>query len=285
MSVPTVGEVSLRPGSERRRQLRQERRADQLRNLWRLVMFSAMASGLGYGLLRQGWTLGSPSQVEVSGSKLVSREQVIQAAGIRFPQPLLDLQPRQLAQILSVALPVETVQVSRLMLPPRLRFELVDRSAVGRAERRGATGLEQGYVDRLGNWISVRQNLGLQLQDTQNLRVIGWNERHRASLAEVLSQRQAFGGSLREIRFDPGGSLWLGTTGLGPMRLGPPDGQLGRRLRVAAHLSTTLPAQLKGQRPQAVDLSDPDQPELSIPGLRPDQDSSPATAARPRGGQ
>ena len=280
-----MSDSSLRPGAERRRQLRQERRADRLRNLWRLVVFSAIAGGLGYGLLSQGWTLRSPSQVEVSGSRLVSRDQVIQAAGLSFPQPLLALQPRQIIQTLSMALPVENVRVSRLMLPPRLRVELIDRSAVARAERRTKAGLEQGYVDRLGNWISLQQNLGVRLEGTQELRVVGWNERHRPALAKVLKQRQTFGGRLREIRFDPEGSLWLSTKELGPVRLGPVDGQLERRLAVAAHLNATLPADLRGRRPQIVDLSDPDQPELSLTGLKPLADSGPATAVRPRGGQ
>ena len=280
-----MSDSSLRPGAERRRQLRQERRADRLRNLWRLVVFSAIAGGLGYGLLSQGWTLRSPSQVEVSGSRLVSRDQVIQAAGLSFPQPLLALQPRQIIQTLSMALPVENVRVSRLMLPPRLRVELIDRSAVARAERRTKAGLEQGYVDRLGNWISLQQNLGVRLEGTQEIRVVGWNERHRPALAKVLKQRQTFGGRLREIRFDPEGSLWLSTKELGPVRLGPVDGQLERRLAVAAHLNATLPADLRGRRPQIVDLSDPDQPELSLTGLKPLADSGPATAVRPRGGQ
>jgi len=280
-----MSDSSLRPGAERRRQLRQERRADRLLNLWRLVVFSAMAGGLGYGLLTQGWTLRSPSQVEVSGSRLVNRDQVIQAAGLSFPQPLLALQPRQIIQTLSTALPVENVRVSRLMLPPRLRVELIDRSAVARAERRNKDGLEQGYVDRLGNWINLRQNLGVRLEGTQELRVVGWNERHRPALAKVLQERPAFGGKLQEIRFDPEGSLWLSTKDLGPVRLGPSDGQLERRLAVAAHLNATLPANLRGRRPQIVDLSDPDQPELSLTGFKPVTDPGPATAVRPRGGQ
>ncbi len=280
-----MSESSLRPGADRRRQLRQQRQADRLRDLWRLVVFSGLAAGLGYGLLRQGWTLQSSSQVEVSGSRVVSRDQVIQAAGLHFPEPLLTLQPRQLAQTLSGALPVDNVRVSRLMLPPRLRVDLVDRTAVARAERHGIAGKEQGYVDRMGNWISINQNLVVPLKGDLNLKVLGWNERHRAVLAEVLARRKSFGPNLQEIRFDSAGSLWLQTTDLGPLRLGPPDAQLERRLAVAAHLGRTLPAQLRGQRPQVVDLSDPEQPELSLTGLPNLEGPTPATAVRPRGGQ
>lgn len=281
-----MSETPLRPGSERRKQLQQQRRAERLRNLWRLLVFSALAAGLGYGLLRQGWILRGPLQVEVRGSRLVSRDQVIQAADLRFPQPLLSLQPRQLVQTLSAALPVENVRVTRLMLPPRLRVDLEDRAAVARAERRGPAGPERGYVDRLGNWINLRQNLGLRLNPgAGSLEVLGWNERHRASLAVILSRRTLFAGRLRQVRFDPNGTLWLTVSGLGPLRLGPADGQLERRLQVAAHLSATLPSRIGGRAPQLVDLSDPDQPELTFSRLSQPQDSTPATAVRPRGGQ
>jgi len=280
-----VSESSLRPGAERRRQLVQQRRQERLLHLWRLLVFTALAAGLGYGLLRQGWILRTPAQVEVSGSRVVNRDQVIQAAGLRFPEPLLTLQPRNLARTLASALPVENVRVSRLMLPPRIRIELQDRTAVARAERLGPAGREEGFVDRLGNWISISQNLGLPLRDPLTVRVVGWNERHREDLALVLAQRQRFGGGLEQVRFDPSGSLWLETTGLGSLRLGPPDARLHRRLEVAAHLTRQLPSQLRGRRPQMVDLSDPEQPELTLPGLPAKDLPSPATAVRPQGGQ
>ena len=132
------------PGVLRRKELRRQRRSARLRQLWRILVFSGMSVGLGYLLLRQGWTLREPNQVEVLGSAVVSRDQVIAAAGLRFPQPLMALQPRLVASDLMGALPVEQVKVSRLMLPPRLRVELKDREAVARAVRRTDRGPEMG---------------------------------------------------------------------------------------------------------------------------------------------
>ncbi len=149
------------PGAQRRQELRQQRRADRLRHGWRFLVYSALAAAVGYGLMRQGWMLRNANQVEVSGSALVSREQVIEAANIRFPQPLLALQPSELSRNLSESLPVELVRVSRLMMPPRLRIELKDRQVVARAERRQAGGLAQGFVDQRGAWISEHQTHGL----------------------------------------------------------------------------------------------------------------------------
>jgi cell division protein FtsQ len=249
-------------------------------------VFSAITAGLGYGLLREGWALREPQQVEVSGSTMVKREQVIEAAGMRFPQPLLTLKPKELGRRLAAALPVEQVKVSRLMLPPRLRVELVDREAVARAERRTPRGPELGYVDRLGNWITMHQHLGVRSRGDLSLRVVGWNERHRVVLARVLAARERIGAGLREIRFEPDGSLWLTTSELGQMRLGPPDSRLERRLEVVEHLTRTLPRQAKGPRPQLIDLSDPEQPELSLKGPlpRPATDGTATPAAR-RSGQ
>jgi len=277
--------VPLPPGAARRRELRQQRRAERLRNLWRFLVFSALAAGLGTVLLRQGWILRDPAQLEVSGSALVNRDQVIQAADMRFPLPLLGLRPRELSRSLVEALPVEQVKVTRLMLPPRLRIELVDREAVARASRRSAGGSERGYVDRLGNWIPIHPGVGVRLRGPAQLEVVGWNSRHRSELAPVLEAAPRFGPGLREIRFEPDGSLWLTTQELGRLRLGPSDGRLRRRLEVAEHLTRTLPPQIRGRRPQMIDLSDPEQPELSLSGPVAGGVGDGRNAPPPRGGQ
>jgi cell division protein FtsQ len=237
---------------------------ERLRHLWRLLIYSALAAGLGYGLVRHGWVLRDASQVEVSGSDLVSRQQVIDAAALRFPQPLLGVQPAELGRSLSNSLPVEQVRVSRLMLPARLRIELKDRQVVAKAERQEPGGLARGFVDQRGAWISERQTHGLASLGDSPLMVLGWSERHRGTIARVLEVRDDFQGGLRQIRFDPEGNLWLTTRNLGPVRLGPEDGQLDRRLAALIHLNTSLPQKLGSQRPGSVDLTDPDQPELSV---------------------
>ncbi|MEB3333476.1 MAG: FtsQ-type POTRA domain-containing protein [Cyanobacteriota bacterium] len=280
---PSPPSPATLPGVERRRQLRRQRRLDRLQDGWRILVYGALAAGLGVVLLREGWMLQGPGQVDVSGSRLVSREQVIAAAGLRFPQPLFSLQPRLLSRTLAESLPVERVRVSRLMLPPRLRVELVDRQAVARALRRTAKGPEQGFVDRTGNWINADANTRLRLGGKATIDVIGWNERNRPALGKVLEARESIGPGLREIRFEPDGNLWLTTGELGALRLGPVDSQLSRRLQVVAHLNRNLPQRLVGQRPVSIDLTDPEQPELTLQGASSTTANGPAPGARPPG--
>ncbi|MEB3266850.1 MAG: FtsQ-type POTRA domain-containing protein [Cyanobacteriota bacterium] len=275
------------PEMERRRQLRLQKRHERLRQLWRLSVYSLMAAGLGYGLLRQGWVLRDPTQVQVSGSRLVQRDDVISAAGLRFPQPLLLLDPAQLDRRLTARLPVQTASVSRRILPPRLQIDLVDRHPVALAFRRSSTGLEQGYVDELGHWLSHQQQPASAGTLATGLVVRGWQDRHRHDLAQVLAARRQLGPGLKEIRFEPGGSLWLQSDRLGTIRLGLADGRLPRRLEVVQHLNAQLPAQLRGRRVQQIDLSDPDNPELTLPGTAqgPQLSTGDPSSAPPPGGQ
>lgn len=257
---------SVAVGVERRRELRLQRRRERLRNLWRIVVLAGAATGLGWLLLRQGWVLHTPAQIEVLGSRQVSRDQVIREGELKLPLQLLSLRPQQLSARLSAGLPVEQVQVSRLMLPPRLRIELVDREAVARAERRGPRGLEQGYVDRLGNWMTSRQQRG-SAGKAAAVRVLGWQERLRPALAQILDRREQLGSPLQLVRFEANGSVWLRTAALGNVHLGPADQRLPRRLEVLQHLSSQLPQQIRGLKVQSIDLSDPDRPELGLPAV------------------
>ena len=259
------GAASAGPGAQRRRELRQQRQRERLRHLWRIVVLSGSATGLGWLLLCEGWVLRSPTQIEVLGSRQVTREQVIREGQLQLPLQLLSLRPQQLAARLSSGLPVEQVQVSRLMLPPRLRIELVDREAVAQAQRRSLRALEQGYVDRLGNWMTSRQQRSGGRAATPAIQVVGWQERLRPALALILARRDRLGSPLLQVRFEPNGSVWLRTTALGNVHLGAADARLERRLDVLQHLSSQLPQQIRGLRVQSIDLSDPDRPELGLP--------------------
>ena len=92
-------------GAQRRKELRQQRRRERLRNLWRILVLAGSATGLGWLLLREGWVLRSPAQIEVLGSRQVNREQVIREGQLQLPLQLLSLRPQQLTARLSAGFP------------------------------------------------------------------------------------------------------------------------------------------------------------------------------------
>ena len=86
----------LPPGVERRRRLRQEKRQERLIQSWRILLFGGVSSGLIWVLLSAGWSLRSQQQLTVRGSDRLGSDAVVKAAGLRFPRPLITLEPGRL---------------------------------------------------------------------------------------------------------------------------------------------------------------------------------------------
>ena len=64
------------------------------------------------------------------------------------------------------------------------------------------------------------------------------------------------------MRLEANGEIWLVSGRLGNVRFGPLDDRLGRRVQVLKHLSSQLPKNSGATGARALDLSDPEHPEL-----------------------
>ena len=146
---------TVSPQLERRRELRRRRRRQLQVQSWRVFLLVMLSAGLGWILLRHGWTMEGINQVIVSGDSGLSRKQVVKAGGISFPKPLLDISPAMLERTLAKDLPVREVRVSRRLLPARLEIDLIKLIPVARAFRKRGSVTEQGLVDAAGQWIPV----------------------------------------------------------------------------------------------------------------------------------
>ncbi|QNG27050.1 cell division protein FtsQ/DivIB [Synechococcus sp. HK01-R] len=262
-SASRTTEAPLRPGVERRRRRRRERRQDRLIQLWRLLWFSGAAGGLGWVLLSQGWVLRSPQQLQVSGSERLGVEAVSQAAGMRFPQPLLGLDPHAMEQTLMRELPVQSAAVRRRLLPPGLDVELDDRRPMAAASRTGPRGVERGMVDRRGQWMPATMAARGDKPET-SIEIQGWIPSQRDAIALLLENRAQLGGTLQRVLFSPEGGISLQVTGLGLVHLGSDPGLMQQQMVMMAQLSRSLPAHLRQQQGSSLDLSDPSRPELQL---------------------
>ncbi len=253
----------LPPGVERRRRLRQERRRDRLIQLWRITIFSGSSAALAWLLIAAGWSLRSPKQITVQGSARLGSDAVVQAAGLRFPSPLITMQPEKLERRLIAELPVQSVSVQRRLLPPGLDIVLEDRRPIAAASRTAARGREQGMVDREGNWMPLTVARQGDAPATA-VRIEGWIPSRRSVIASVLERRDQLGSPLLLIQIAPDGDISLRTKALGLIKLGSNQQLLNQQLNTIALLSSSLPENLRGQTSDAIDLSDPSKPELQL---------------------
>ena len=259
------GRASQKPLSAqmaRRRDLRRQRRQTLGIRLWRLVAFMFLSGGLAWILLRHGWTLNGSDAVIVRGDAAFDSDQVIAAAQLRFPQPLLEIDPRTLEQKLFRALPVQSIQVERHMLPAQLIVTLSPQIPIARAERQSATGRERGLLNAEGQWIPLSDAAP---QPETDILVRGWNEQHRVQIAELLRQRNRFEGMLKAVILEPDGDVSLITTRLGKIDLGGESMLLNTQIETILHLSKTLPEHLLKPGGSSLDLSNPERPELQLP--------------------
>ncbi len=259
----------LPPGVERRRRLRQERRQERLIQLWRLVFFLTAATGLSWLLLTLGWSLRSAEQIEIRGSQRMGQNVVVNAAGLTFPESLLSIEPAQIEQKLMQELPVQEASVQRRLLPPGLDITLVERRPIAAATRTGPMGIEQGMVDREGQWMSM--TMARQGEKPESaVKVEGWISSRRAVIARVLQQQERLGRPLKTILVEPAGGISLRIETLGLVYLGANDALLDQQFKTIVQLNESLPPNLRGVSNAGLDLSDPSQPELKLrPPLKP----------------
>ena len=263
MSVRSPARPQRAPneGLQRRRELRRRKRLHFAAQLWSLLLLLSASAGLGWLLLCHGWLLRSAAQVELTRRSPFSREQVISAAGLRFPVALLNLDGASLQQRLGANLPVEDIRLQRQLWPPQLLIDLRLRQAVARAQRQTPQGLETGYVDRTGAWISRAQQQASETRAVPSLKVVGWQERHANTVGFLLRELPPEA-SISQVEFRRNGELWLQSRPLGAVRFGSLDQRLPRQLEVLSHLAAQQP--LAQEPTQALDLSDPERPELVL---------------------
>ena len=263
--VSTNNKSSQQPVSTqvaRRRELRRQRRQTLLIQLWRFVALLLVSGGFSWILLRHGWTLRSPEALILTGGTALEANQVIEAAKLRFPQPLLEVSPRALEQQLIKSLPVQSAHVQRRMLPARLVISLKPEIPVAKAVRQGPFGRERGLLNAEGQWIPLSDALPEPLTE---IVVRGWNDQQRSQIAALLQQRDRFEGRLKAIVLHPDGNVSLSTTALGQIDLGGEPALLNAQIKTIVHLNKTLPKQLRQAHQSSLDLSNPDRPELQLP--------------------
>ena len=246
----------------RRRELRRQRRRSLLLQLWRLLAMLLLSGGFAWILLRHGWTLRGPDAVILQGDSALQTDQVVEAAKLRFPKPLLEVSPRELERQLIQSLPVRSAQVARQMLPARLVISLQPQIPIAQAERQGPAGRERGLVNSEGEWIPLTDASREPLTD---ILVRGWNHQQHDQVAALLRQRDRFEGRLKAVVLHPDGDISLVTRDLGRIDLGGEASLLDAQIETIVHLNNTLPEHLRQARQGSLDLSNPDRPELQRP--------------------
>ena len=255
---------ATRPRIERRRRINLEHRNKQLIQLWRVIIFSSIASSLGVLVIHNGWGSINISQIHVKGSSRIDRRTISVASEFNFPRPLFTINPKKLETNLLKNLPVKNIQIRRLLIPPILEIELTERKPIVFADRRGPKGKELGMLDKYAYWIPIRMSSLIE-PPKKGIYVEGWMARHRSWISIILENKNNLGSPLKRIVVSPNSELSLKTEDFDLIRLGSNSLNFEAQMQAINQLSKNLPSNLVNQTGAILDIKDPSKPELQIP--------------------
>tara|TARA_Y100001968_G_scaffold267820_1_gene257910 strand:- start:465 stop:1214 length:750 start_codon:yes stop_codon:yes gene_type:complete len=233
--------------------------------IWQILFFASISSGLSYLLVKNVWVNIDSKRIEIIGSKNVNSNMIIEFSGIDFPKPLLTIEPRELQHNLKNHLPIEKISIRRKIMPSHLEIEIKTREPIAFASKMNMDTIEKGVLDIYGNWTPIeiheRINPSMQL-----FHVEGWMENHRKAFSKLSKQKDNFGSPIEKIKFLTNGDISLKTRSLREIQLGSNVVFLDKKIKALNFLLEKLPSELKNKI-QSVDLRDYAKPELKI--LRP----------------
>jgi cell division protein FtsQ len=255
----------------RRQSLRRQRRYVIARVLWRFLALSGLTTAIFWGTTRPVWLIQDSSQINVSGNELLSDQTIQDLLPIDYPQPLLKVEPEQLAEQLHNRAPLVSVDISRQLLPPRLNVRVQERLPVAvvlpvsetSTTAKGVDFLPTGLMDAEGAWMPkssfLLANGKTELPD---LRLRGLQPQYQRYWPQVYEQIRKSPVKIYEIDWRDPSNLTLQSE-LGIVYLGPFTPNLEQQLATLDKMRN-LPEQLEDTEVAHIDLTNPSIPSISV---------------------
>jgi cell division protein FtsQ len=271
-----IARISRTELVQRRKRLRQQRRFQQLRSLWRFMLVAALTLVVVWVVQQPIWVIRSAEQVQVSGNQLLTVQTVRQLAALNYPQSIFRIQPQQIIQALQEKTLIAHASVERHLFPPGITIHVQERLPVavmvsapvipsatdaqptpGSATPNPLSPL--GLLDEFGDVIAIDAYQGLnQALQLPALKVIGNPDQYRPDWPAVYQAQRRSPVAIQQIDWRDPNNLVMETE-LGIVHFGPLSGHLPEQLRALDRLRQ-LPQKIPRQQIAYIDLRNPQAP-------------------------
>ena len=146
--------------------------------------------------------------IRISGSKLLTHNDVANISTLKFPTRLIFIQTNLLEKELRQNLSLKNVSVSRQIFPFGLKVQVKTRTPIAYGERILNGEKISGFIDKDGIFIN-KQNVEEIELSSLNIQIFGWKERFKETLSEILVARDNYEFEIVKITFSPNGFLTL----------------------------------------------------------------------------
>ncbi len=131
--MPDIAPVTKNELSQRRRQLRKNRRNRLLQTSWRSIAVLGLAAGTVWVVIQPNWVIRRAEQVKIEGNRFLATQSIRSLLPIQYPQSLLRIQSSQISEALTTKAPIAEAIVERHLFPPGLVIKVREREPVAQA--------------------------------------------------------------------------------------------------------------------------------------------------------
>ncbi|MGI0490631.1 cell division protein FtsQ/DivIB [Alkalinema pantanalense CENA528] len=128
-----IAPVSRHELSQRRQQLRRQRRNRILTMSWRSLVVLGIAGTLVWAVTQPNWVIRNAAQVKIEGNQFLAANTIRSLLPINYPESLSKVQPAKIAETLKDKAPIAEVSVERHLFPPGLTVRIRERKPVAQA--------------------------------------------------------------------------------------------------------------------------------------------------------
>lgn len=275
--MTSITSVSQEELSQRRQQLRRQRRIKNLQSIWRTIAVTGLAAGVTWVITLPGWVIRRPEQVTIDGNKLLSTRSIQTLLPLSYPQSLLQLQPQQLARSLEAKALIAEARVTRQLFPPRLIIQVKERHPVAVAtpvpttnsktleakDVKSSDAAQVGLLDVNGNWIPLKTYTALgQALKLPKLRIIGDRDHYRPHWSELYQTVSRSPVKISELDWRDPTNITVKTE-VGTFYIGPYTAKFSHQLKAIDRMRK-LPNRLNIRQIDYIDITNPDLPSIHL---------------------
>lgn len=303
-SILSISSAEL---SQRRKSLRLQRRRQLVCRIWRILAITSLAGGLSWVATQPVWVIKQPEQINIEGNQILSDQGVRSLLSFSYPQSLLRIEPKTLAQQLEAKQTlIAKASVTRQLFPPSLTVKVEERepvatavsvnpslpptpatsSPINPAEPNQTNQPEPttpappptapvGLIDAKGTWIPIENsNSAGQPLPLPRLRIIGDRQQYLPYWAQLYQILRRSPVKISEIDWQNPTNVIL-KTDIGTVHLGIYGSHFADQLAILDQMRQ-LSNQIDGHPIAYIDLSDPNSPavQLQYPTTQLDSESA-----------
>ena len=201
--------------------------------------------------------------IRISGSKLLTQNDVANISTLKFPTRLLFIQTNLLEKELRQNLSLKNVSVSRQIFPFGLKVQVKTRTPIAFGERILNGEKISGFIDKDGIFIN-KQNVEEIDLSSLNIQIFGWKERFKETLSEILIARDNYEFEIVKITFSPNGFLTLEEKNLKKIFLGFNPNLINYQLQIINDLKIQFKKNNFYEKIDSIDITDPNKPKIKV---------------------